>query len=322
MEKEELSEISEEKSKNFLKKIFGIVFLLVILAMLIIYWFLPSNPLEFTISSSGNSNFSLNSSYPAEMQFYENMRYSSSNISYRIEECPLNKKNDMERAIEILENRTILNFYSVEENEEIIISCSDEVKPSENLNFFIAGEGGPTEITKLEDFNLINSGKVLLLKESKCPEPNVGLHELLHALGFNHSSNINNIMYPISKCSQILGDDIPALINDLYSYPPYPDLKFENASAETSSRYLDLNLTIKNYGFVKSGKTKMIIYIDNKSIEEYPLDEIDAGSGKRILLQNLRINVLNVKEIELFIDSNFPELDKKNNKIKLEIKDY
>ena len=117
-----------------------------------------------------------------------------------------------------------------------------------NENYFVAGEGGPTNISSTNDFNVITHGQVLLLRDSDCPTPNVATHELLHALGFAHSTNPNNVMYPVTNCDQTIGQDIPELINTLYSTPSYSDLSFANASAIIHGRYLDTNISISNNG--------------------------------------------------------------------------
>ena len=111
--------------------------LILVFGLLVIYWL---NPFAYgSFGSSGNSNFNLNNS-TIGMQFYENMRYSDSEISYKINDCPLQKRNDMERAFEIIENKTILEFYEVGSDEEISVSCDSTVKRKGEL--FIAGEGG------------------------------------------------------------------------------------------------------------------------------------------------------------------------------------
>ena len=47
---------------------------------------------------------------------------------------------------------------------------------------------------------------------------------------------------------------------------------------------------------------------------------IGIGYGRSIILTNLLISQFSVEKIELLIESSFSELDKKNNKINLEIK--
>ena len=299
-------------------KLLSIIFILAVLSLLVLYWFFPFREAEFSIGSTGNSNFSSNASVMVDMQFYDNMRYPSPNISYKIHKCPLPKSNEMELAFEILENKTVLNFYEVAFDEEISVTCESKSKIKEGL--FIGGEGGPTNITKTDNFNVILSGSVLLIRETKCREPIIALHELLHALGFNHSSNKNNIMYPVVKCYQTMGEDTSDLINELYSHPSYPDLSFENVSASMKNRFLDLNMTIRNHGLEKSEEATVEIYADDKLIKEIKLDSLQVGTGRILILTNSLVTKINFDELRLFINADFDELDKQNNRITLQIK--
>jgi len=320
-----------------LKILFSFIFILFVVVLLVFYWFIPFGTIEFNVAPN-NYNFSLNASGTENMQFYKNMRYPDSEISYKIYDCPLQKENDMLEAFEIISSNTILEFYSFDSDtenkesflgenlseqeistEEISVTCDSEVKIEDKM--FIAGEGGPTEVIGGEIFNIILHGKILLIKESACERPNVAIHELLHALGFNHSSNPNNIMYPFSKCRQTIGEDIPILINQLYSVPSYSDLAFENVSAVMHGRYLDANVSIRNGGLRDSEKAKLEIYADDSFVKEIDLDIIKMGYKKIIKLSNVWIKKTNFQELEFFINSSFNELEKKNNKIVLKIKE-
>jgi len=299
-------------------KLLSIIFILAVISLLVLYWFFPFREAEFSIGSTGNSNFSSNASTIVDMQFYNNMRYPSPNISYKIHNCPLPKSNEMELAFEIIENKTVLNFYEVPFNEEISVTCESKSKIKEGL--FIGGEGGPTNITKTNTFNVIISGSILLIRETKCSEPIIASHELLHALGFNHSSNKNNIMYSVVKCYQTMGEDTSNLINDLYSHPSYPDLSFDNVSASLKNRFLDLNITIRNHGLKKSGKATVEVYAGDKLIKEIDFDSLEIGTGRMLILTNSLITKVNFDELKLFINADFDELDKQNNRITLQIK--
>ena len=298
------------------KAIFGFIFLLIVVSLLIVYWFIPLDSSEFFVKNR-ETNFSLGSN--SSMQFYSNMRFPTSEISYKIYDCPLQKQDDMKRGFAIVENLTILDFYPVSSNEEISITCSSENRMEEGM--FIAGEGGPTNITQGGNFNVIFHGTILLIKDSKCANPNVAMHELFHVLGFNHSDNKNNLMYYVSKCYQEISDDMVELINELYSIPSYADLSFENVSAIMNGKYLNTNFTVRNYGFKDSTSSQVKIYADGKNIKTVDLKSVDIGYGRSISLQNVFVTQLSVDELEFIIETSFPELDKENNKIILEIKE-
>jgi len=299
------------------KIFFSFIFILFAIFLLIFYWFIPFNTTEFGVKDR-NSNFSLNNLGPQDMQFYKNMRFPNPEISYRVDDCTLQKENDMERAFEIISDVTVLSFYPINYNEEIYVTCDSKNKVRGEM--FIAGEGGPTNITKTENFNVILHGRILLIKESKCERPNIAIHELLHVLGFDHSMNPNNIMYNISKCDQTIGYDMLELINRLYSFPTYADLSFDNVSAVMHGKYLDANISIRNNGLKDSGKAKLMIFIEEKLIKEIDLGPIEIGYGRTISLKNVWVPRINVDELEFFIDSSFNELEKNNNKIILKIK--
>jgi len=298
-----------------LKIFLSFLFFIFCIGSLIVYWFIPFGTIEFGTKSS-NPNFNVNQS--GNMQFYQNMRYSDSEISYNIYDCSLQKKNDMKNAFDIISNRSVLRFSSVDYGiSEISVTCDSKNRIEEGL--FIAGEGGPSKIIKGNNFNVILKGEILLIRDSNCGNPNVALHELLHALGFNHSENSNNIMYPISKCKQTIGDDIFLLINELYSTPSQPDLTFENVSAVMRGKYLDVNMSISNDGLKDSMESKIFIYADDKLVKEIELEELKIGYGRIITLNNLFVKQINVNSLDFFIDYNFSELEKNNNRINLKL---
>jgi hypothetical protein len=246
------------------------------------------------------------------------MRFPDSQISYKISDCPIQKKDEMKRALDIVSKKTLLTFYPVSLNEEITVTCDDNVKNEGGL--FIAGEGGPTNITVADGYNIITHGKVLLIKPALCPNPNVALHELLHALGFDHSENENNVMYPISNCDQTIGEDVIELIDRLYSVPSLPDLAIENTSAIMHGNYLDLNISLRNNGFVDAPKSKIFIYADDKNIKTVDMEEIELGRGRGIAFTNLWLKTRNVRQIKIMIETDFEELDQTNNIVVLVLK--
>ncbi len=297
-----------------------IIFLTFIIILLLFVWmFFPYKVNNFEFNS-GPSNFSTPQQSIEDSQFYPRMRFPYRNISYKIDnDCTLQKKNEMERAFKIMENKTILSFYPVQSEEEISVHCSEKMKQA-NEYTFIAGEGGPTSIIRELNFTVILKGQILLIRSIKCDFPNVPIHELLHVLGFNHSHNENNIMYPTTHCGQKIGEDTISLINELYSYPNYADIIFLNASAHVHGRYLDLNFTVKNDGLIPAGDFKVEVFADNKKIKEISLKAINVGYGRSIKITNIAFNSLSVKNFKLIAETNFPELNKKNNEIILRLK--
>jgi len=121
--------------------IMGLILISIMIVSLIIYWFIPIHSIEF--NPTGNANFTLNQNDVKNMQFYKNMRFPSNKISYKIsEDCTLQKKQDMEEGLKILEDKTILDFYH-SETPEILVEC--EQKEFIENGLFIAGEGGTIE---------------------------------------------------------------------------------------------------------------------------------------------------------------------------------
>lgn len=306
----------EENRKSGLKIILSILILFFLISLLLFYWFVPTKNFSF-LSSNKESNFSL--SGEKEMQFYSNMRFPDKKISYKIEECSLKRTSDMKEAFKFLENLTNLEFYSVPFNEEITISCRDKQDFIGGL--WIAGEGGPTNITQAGEFNIITHGQILLLKDSECPRPNIAIHELLHALGFDHSDNKNNLMYNITDCDQKIGTEIINSINNLYSIDSFPDLIIENVSAQVNGKYLNTEIKIRNQGFKDADKFNLLIYADGDLIKTLEVEGIAIGYGRGISLSNILILKLSLNEIEFVLDSSFFEIDKKNNKVKLVVND-
>ena len=305
----------EENPKNTGKRILSILIGLFLVSLIVLYWLFPINSIDFSFNS--NSNFSIESE--GEMQFYPNMGFPSKSITYEVDEtCSLQKKQDMNRAFEIMQELTILDF-KISENGSIHVYCEKKSDKGTDKGFFIAGEGGPTNVTMGKYFNVIQGGEIILIKNSDCERPNVAIHELLHVLGFNHSDNPNNIMSPVSKCKQTIGQDTLDKIDELYSYPSLPDLEFEQASAKMKGRVLDLNVTIKNEGLADAGYFEIVVYGDGKEIKRIESEGIQIGYSQKITMVNNLISKLKIDSMEFSIEANFEEINKDNNKIILDM---
>ncbi len=299
------------------KVVLGLLFFIFAMSLLAVYWFVPLSTTEFRINAKP-SNPNLDEVDLQKLQFYSNMRFPDEEISYRITRCPLQKMDNMVNAFNILSDKTLLSFYWDDINPEIEVFCDSTAKIEGNL--FIAGEGGPTNITTAGEFNVITKGKITLLRESKCPNPNIGLHELLHVLGFDHTNDPTDIMYPVSDCDQELKNYTLDLINTLYSIPSKPDLAIENVSAIMHGKYLDLNLSVRNVGLKPSPESKVVIYADDTKVKEFRVEALDIGHGRIISFTNLWVARINTGSIRLEVVSNSEELKKENNELILEIK--
>jgi hypothetical protein len=291
--------------------IFLTIISILIIFMLGFYLLIPTEKIVYGVEN--NNNFSLEGNL-VPMQFYENMRFPDSKISYSIsEDCTIKKKSDMNWAFDIIENETILDFYEISESGQILVFCEERNKVKEGL--FIAGEGGPTNITKGENFNVISNGQILLIRDSNCEKPNVAIHELLHVLGFNHSDNPNNLMYPVSRCEQTIGQEIIDEINRLYEIPSYPDLMIRKVSAQTHGMYFDLNISIFNDGFKVVEEPVLLIFADEKEIKRTELQKMKIGSGLNMEFINIPLKKIKVEELKIKIESNQTELSLENNEV-------
>ena len=282
-----------------------------------IYYFSPYNGLELSIQPR---NYNFSATDESGMQFYNNMRFPTKNITYFIDnDCSLTKKQEMGDAFVIMEDLTSLNFIPSKLNQDISITCNETNRYEKGM--FIAGEGGPSRIVKSGKYNVILGGTILLIRDSNCERPNIAIHELLHVLGFTHSNNPNNIMYNFTKCSQIIGEDTINMIEELYSEEPLPNLIFEDVIANIDKRYLDLNVSIRNAGLAKTPTpSELLIKINGNTIKKLDVEKMDIGNVISMTLSNLFIKTISFDGIELVLDNDFNELDKEDNTLFLEIK--
>jgi len=313
---------------------FGIVVLIILVIALIVvgYLFYESytgqEDISFNIVKKNNIedantpifNNTINDQYPNGMLFYPNIRFSSKKISYNIDEsCPQNRSQDARQGFEILNNETVLSFYEIAKQGDILVTCSEDI-PYIDEEHFIAGEGGPNSIIDLKNNMLIINGTILLYEDSECNKPIVAIHEILHVIGFQHSSSKDSIMYNFSNCNQKITSDIVNTIAELYKEPSLPDFVFENISAVKHWKYLDINFLIINKGLKKSPGTKVIIedVTNSKEIISYDIESMNPGEGSIIGFKNIRISSSseNIK-LNVDLDNKIDELDENNNIVEL-----
>src|SRR3989344_6683226 len=175
-------------------RLFGIVSLGLLFVILVglfvglffVVNFYPTSNIAYEPYSFNTANYIISNS----SQFYSNMRYKDSNISYFIEDdCSDEKRSEVLSAFAEISAKTILTFYQSSEKHEIKIYCSEISPTPQEEGHFVAGEGGPSEILNTTLYAVILSGKISLYRDDECKQPKIAPHEILHALGFDHNSN-------------------------------------------------------------------------------------------------------------------------------------
>jgi hypothetical protein len=251
-------------------------------------------------------------------QFYPNMRYEDNTIRYTFSgNCSSKKEKDFKEATYALEEKTTLNF---EESNlpHLVVSCSNVSPQPEEAGHFVAGEGGPTTIINASKFSVILTGKIALYRPELCDTPQVAIHEILHALGFDHNNNNASIMYPFTDCHQTIDREIIGEINRLYSTPSMPDLAIEFINANKTGRFLNFNIAIVNTGLKKVENSTLKITVENLVIKNYVLGDMEIGSTRFLNVENLKFPK-DTKKVSFLVETIQEEIDKNNNFAEIEI---
>lgn len=290
-----------------------ILFMLLCISFYVLLLNMPTEPIhdEFLLNNSRDTSKGI--------QFYPNMRYRDKEISYTISaSCDAGKKLDAERAFSLISGKTVLKFYPLERDGEINVLCADIAPLPEEKGHFVAGEGGPSEIINTSMFAVIFSGKVSLYKKNECSDPNVAIHEILHALGFDHNNDKKSIMYPITQCDQEIDSYIINEINRLYSIESVPDLVIKKITATKTGRRLSFEIEIANFGLHDSNGSVLDVYAEDKLIKEFDLGDIALGIKKILTVENLEVNRDTV-DISFRVKTSENELDKTNNNVEMKL---
>lgn len=247
------------------------------------------------------------------IQFYSNLRYRDRSISYLIEDvCNVKKEGDVREAFDILERNTILSFYESKDNPEIVIFCSGIAPEPGDEEHFVAGEGGPNKIIESGKYHVVLSGKVSLFRNDKCDSPQIALHEILHALGFDHINNKNSILYPVTDCKQEVDNVIVNTINEIYSDDSKPDLLVESIEANSVGRYLSFEISVLNAGLKDAGNSSVVVISGDKRIKEFDIGELDIGTKRVLSVENLWLT-RKYDSLVFTVDYYGSELSKENN---------
>lgn len=260
-----------------------------------------------------------NRTYTPSVQFYPDMRFPSSDITYHIESaCTDNKRADVEEAFTILEDETPLSFSEISNEPQISILCSQLPPEPTKRRHFVAGEGGPTEILNTSQYAIILAGEISLYRAETCETPHIALHEILHVLGFDHNDNPRSILYPTLDCSQILDSYLVKEIERLYEDPATPDLRIADVEGNKSGRYLSFTIEVTNEGLVDAKDVSLRVFADEEVIQDFELDDIPVGAKKILTVTNLNVG-RRASRIVFEVDSldTIDELEEGNNKKEL-----
>ncbi len=294
------------------------LFMLLGLGIYVLFLNLPNGSVQFQEFKFNSDIFREVDFSTKGIQFYPNMRYKERTISYSISNsCDSRRKGDVESAFSLIADETILEFYEVDD-AEIKILCSNIVPRPEEEGHFVAGEGGPSEIINTTNYAVIFSGKVSLFRENECKNPNIAIHEILHALGFDHNDNSGSVMYPITRCEQEIDSYIIEEINRLYSAESMPDLAVESVIANKTGRYLNFEISIINLGLDDSDSSNLGVYAGAQLVKEFGLGSIGIGTRKILSVQNLVVP-RGADVISFEIKTPESELSKENNFVELRL---
>ena len=233
---------------------------------------------ETTLNVSGETN-----------QFYPNMRFTTKDLGYMIESvCSEANKLKIIEGLDEIKSRTIVSFHP-SNDPDIIYECSSKSPTAEEKkNHLVAGAARP-RFVNASRFYIIRQTNVSLYIEESCKRPIVVIHETLHALGFDHVNDKNDIMYPIADCNQQISNYTINEINRLYSIPEQSDLVILKITANTTGRYLNFNISVANLGLKDAENVNLTIFNEKHLIEIFGLDDIGTGQTKLLDVHNLNI---------------------------------
>lgn len=298
-----------------------IVLLFAGLSLYIVYQELPGEPRELVLKKAPNEQNLPGIIDLSKLQFYPNMRFSKMPVSYWISsECSNTKETDTKDAMAIISSKTggLVSFLQKadEKTADIAVTCS-KTRTQIEEDYYIAGEGGPTEVYNVTDYAVIVHGEITLIEDSQCPNPNVAIHELLHVFGFDHVENRSSIMYKTSYCNQQIDAEIVNELMRLYLIKSMPNLVLKVINATAKGPYLDFSLSILNKGLVDSEATDLSIYADNKFAQKIEIEPLKIGQGIFLSMENLKMTKRNAQEIKFLVDStnSIEELDEADNMI-------
>jgi hypothetical protein len=166
---------------------------------------------------------------PVENQLNENISYQKdqfSNItelhwthmplSYKIINCTDYQKNRIVKAFNQIQKETenVVSFENVQINEDITVYCNKEERPTGYYDYYTSGESYyqvyENYSNRIAHAEINFYGITETTYSSGCTiYPDIEIHEILHAFGFEHTNQSNHIMNPYhTYCPSKLNQDI------------------------------------------------------------------------------------------------------------------
>lgn len=169
---------------------------------------------SYTATTPWEKNIDIKISSYINDNYYSTPRWSDKIITFNISDgCRLSKAKVIREEFAILKNKTniSIDFQETNSNADIYFICKDSINYDIDKGYIVSGLTTLTEVG-----TRITSARIELLNGFSNSDGKTILHEVIHALGLQHSENDESVMYPIGYDKQRLDNDTISQLNNLY----------------------------------------------------------------------------------------------------------